>query len=178
MPDATSKYLNRPTQTLEQAAGDRLIPELHKIAARQPTFEEYAAELIGLLWRADDLAQCLGLYPSLDSCWWEWHIALVKVAREVRAAQIVRSVGLKWGEALPDWAEPYLQLLAKCRQNLPSPTYDNMFYVRVRDGRALIVHRVGVTGFDKHFWEWVAGAPLPPAPALPINAEPQGDKHA
>ena len=160
MPDATSKYLNRPTQTLEQAAGDRLIPELHKIAARQPTFEEYATELIGLLWRADDLAQCLGVhYPSLDSCWWEWHIALVKVAREVRAAHVVRSAGFKWGEALPDWAEPYLQLLANCRAHLPSSTYDNMFYVRVRDGRALIVHRAGVTGFDKHFWEWVAGLP-------------------
>ena len=171
-------------RTLEQAAGDRLISELHKIAARQPTFEAYATELMGLLLRADDLACCLGVhYPSLDARWREWHIALIKVAREVRAAQIVRSAGFKWGEPLPDSAEPYLQPLANCRAHLPSSTYDNMFYVRVRDGRALIVHRVGIDRYDNHFWEWVAGAPLPPAPALPltltgINAEPQGDKHA
>ena len=146
MPDATST--------------DRLISELRKIAAKQPTFEEYATELIGLLWRANDLAECLGIKAeSLQLKSREWHIALVKVAREVRAAQIIRAAGFKWGEALPDWAEPYLQLLANCRAHLPSSTYDNMFYVRVRDGRALIVHRAGVTGFDKHFWEWVAGLP-------------------
>ena len=85
MPDTTSKYLNRPTRS----HADALVDQIKKIAEHAPIFEEYATELMGLLWRADNLACCLGVhYPSLDSRWREWHIALVKVAREVRAAQI------------------------------------------------------------------------------------------
>lgn len=139
---------------------DALIEKIRQIAEHVPTFDEYATNALGVLWRADDLALCLGVRePSLLERSRHWHLALIKIAAEVRAAAIVVAAGFKWGEPLPDSAEPQLQGLVKCRQDCPSPTYDNHYYVRVRDGRALIVHRAGIHGFDKHFWEWVAGTP-------------------
>ncbi len=143
---------------------DALLDKLRQIAEHVPTFNEYATDCLGVLWRADDLALCLGVRdPALAERSRHWHTALARVAREVRAASIVAGAGFQWGEPLPDSAEPRLQELIGCREEFPGSTYDSQYCVHVRHGMALIVHTPS-RSMVEDYWEWVAGAPMPKPP--------------
>lgn len=160
-----SPYLNRPTRTFEEASADCSARLAKHVVPAKSEDRNDASMLLGSHQRmvaaaADGLHRLKDYEDTLTENLCGWFHRLGEIEREMKAARIILEAGYGIGVPLPDDAEPYIQALIHCREHLPSPTYDDYFVVRVRQGRAFIEGNPLRGVYDKHYQEWVAGAPF------------------